>query len=85
MIKRQFDTLYEEGEQSGRVMCISLHPYLCSQPHRAKYLDQALGYILSHDGVWKTTAEEIAKYYLDNYYDTVSGHVAARVASEGAR
>lgn len=81
MIKRQFDTLYEEGAQSGRVMCISLHAYLCSQPHRAKYLDQALGYILSHEGVWKTTAEEIARYYLDNYYDTVSAHVAARAAS----
>src|SRR5215471_20336674 len=28
MIRRQFDTLYAEGAQSGRVMAICLHPYL---------------------------------------------------------
>ena len=78
MIKRQFDTLYEEGAESGRVMCISLHAYLCSQPHRAKYLDEVLGYILSHDGVWKTTAEDIAHHYMTHYYDAVAAHVAAR-------
>lgn len=78
MIKRQFDTLYEEGAESGRVMCISLHAYLISQPHRARYLDQALGYILSHDGVWKTTAEDIARYYMEHYYDAVVAHVGAR-------
>ncbi len=77
MIKRQFDTLYEESADSGRVMCISLHAYLCAQPHRAKYIDQALGYILSHDGVWKTTAEEIALHYLDHCYDDVSAYVSA--------
>jgi allantoinase len=78
MIKRQFDTLYEEGAESGRVMCISLHAYLCSQPHRQKYLDRALGYILSHDGVWKTTAAEIAQYYMDNYYDAMVAHLGKR-------
>jgi peptidoglycan/xylan/chitin deacetylase (PgdA/CDA1 family) len=81
MIKRQFDTLYEEGAESGRVMCISLHAYLCAQPHRSKYLDRALGYILSHDGVWKTTAEDIARYYMEHYYDAITAHVAARTAA----
>lgn len=80
MIKRQFDTLYEEGAESGRVMCISLHAYLIGQPHRARYLDEALDYILSHDGVWATTAEEIAEYYMANYYDAVQAHVAAMKA-----
>jgi peptidoglycan/xylan/chitin deacetylase (PgdA/CDA1 family) len=75
LIKRQFDTLYEEGAESGRVMCISLHAYLIAQPHRARYLDEALSYILSHEGVWKTTAEEIAAYYLDHCYDEVVSHL----------
>jgi peptidoglycan/xylan/chitin deacetylase (PgdA/CDA1 family) len=82
MIKRQFDTLYEEGAESGRVMCISLHAYLMAQPHRARYLDQALGYILSHKEVWATTAEEIAEYYMARYYDDVLAHVSAMKASE---
>ncbi|MDF2114329.1 polysaccharide deacetylase family protein [Roseiarcaceae bacterium H3SJ34-1] len=75
IIKRQFDTLYEEGADSGRVMCISLHAYLIAQPHRARYLDEALSYILAHDGVWKTTAEEIATYYFEHCYDEVASHL----------
>ena len=75
IIKDQFDTLYEEGAESGRVMCIALHPYWIGQPHRVKYLDEALDYILSHDGVWKTTADDIAEYYIENYYDKVLAYV----------
>ena len=67
--KDQFDQLYKEGAESGRVMCMPLHPYLTGQPHRAKYLDEVLGYIMSHDGVWQTTADDIAEFYMANYYD----------------
>ena len=56
-IKRQFDTLYAEGAQSGRVMAICLHPYLIGVPHRIKGLDDALSYIAAHDGVWFATGE----------------------------
>ena len=54
--KAQFDQLYQEGADSGRVMCIALHPYLIGQPHRIRYLDQILRYIMAHDGV--CTVEE---------------------------
>ena len=72
--KAQFDQLYREGEESGRVMCIALHPYLIGQPHRVRYLDQVLDYIMSHDGVWQTTADEIAEYYIANCYDQAVAH-----------
>ncbi len=75
IIKDQFDVLYEEGADSGRVMCIALHPYWIGQPHRAKYLDDALEYILGHEGVWKTTADDIAEYYIEHYYDEVLAYV----------
>ena len=74
--KDQFDRLYEEGAESGRVMCIALHPFLIGQPHRIKYLDDILSYIMGHDGVWQTTADEIAEYYIANYYDQVVDHTA---------
>jgi allantoinase len=51
------------------VMCISLHPFLIGQPHMIRHLREILHYILAHDRVWQTTADEIAAYYLDNYYD----------------
>ena len=75
IIKDQFDVLYREGEQSGRVMCIALHPYWSGQAHRIRYLDEAFDYIFSHSQVWQATADQIAAYYLDNYYDEVVNHL----------
>ena len=50
-----------------------LHPFLIGQPHRIKYLEEILAYIMGHDGVWQTTADEIAEYYIANYYDAGGG------------
>jgi len=59
MIRDQFDTLYREGQHSGRVMAICLHPYLSGVPHRIRCLDEALSYITSHEHVWRATGSEI--------------------------
>ena len=64
MIRRQFDVLYEEGAESGRVMAIALHPYLTGMPHRIGALDAALEYVCRHDGVWRATGAEIASCFL---------------------
>jgi allantoinase len=64
MICDQFDVLYREGEKSGRVMAIALHPYLIGVPHRIGALDKALKYICKHKRVWKATGAEIARHYL---------------------
>jgi len=74
--KAQFDQLYAEGAESGRVMCIAIHPCWAGQPHRIRCLDETLDYILSHDGVWQATAGEIAEYFLIHYYDAVHAHAA---------
>jgi allantoinase len=63
MIKDQFDQLYADSADSGRVMALALHPFVIGQPFRHKYLDQALGYIANHPGVWLTTSDEIAEHY----------------------
>jgi allantoinase len=65
-IRRQFDTLYAEGAESGRVMAICLHPYITGVPHRIKALDSALAYIRAHDGVWFATGEEIVRHWLQS-------------------
>ena len=56
IIKRQFDRLYEEGEQSGTVMCIPLHAYLIGQPHRIGPFEEALRHIASDGRAWLATA-----------------------------
>jgi len=63
MICRQFDVLYREGAQSGRVMAIAIHPYLTGVPHRIDAFAQALSYISQHERVWKATGMEIATHY----------------------
>ncbi|MBM2812331.1 MAG: polysaccharide deacetylase [Chloroflexi bacterium] len=65
----QFDQLYKEGAESGRVMSINLHSYLTGQPHRIGSLDAALGYITGHPQVWLATGSEVADWYYEHYYD----------------
>jgi hypothetical protein len=49
-------------------MGIPLHPFVIGLPFRIKYLDKALEYMLSHDGVWRATGWEIAEWYYQHYY-----------------
>lgn len=76
MIKDAFDRLYREGERSGTVLCIPLHPYQVSHPHRLAALEEALDYICGHEGVWKATGREIARHYLEHDYDQALASIA---------
>ena len=56
----QFDTLYRESAtHGGRVMAISLHPWVIGQPYRIGALEEALQHIMAHRGVWATTGAQI--------------------------
>ena len=85
MLKANFDRLYEEGTESGTVMCIPLHAYAVGQAHRIAAFDEALEYITGHDGVWVTTGREIAQHYLDNHYDDAVAAIAAFNEAHPAR
>ena len=80
MIKDNFDRLYQEGAESGTIMCIPTHNYQVSCPHRMRAFEEALEYITGHSDVWVTTAKEIAGHYLDNYYDEVNQDIATKLA-----
>jgi len=67
MIVDQFDQLYKEGAQSGRVMALCLHPFVINQPFRHKYLEKAFAHIAGHEGVWLTTSDEIAAHYIAHH------------------
>src|SRR5258708_17808736 len=47
----QFDRLYLEGADNARVMAISIHPYITDVPHRIKYLEALLDYVVAHHRV----------------------------------
>ncbi|CAH0192517.1 polysaccharide deacetylase family protein [Roseomonas sp. CECT 9278] len=65
--KAQFDQLYEEGADSGTVMCMPLHPFLIGQAHRIGALDEVLRHVVKHDKVWLATGREIARHYIDHH------------------
>jgi allantoinase len=66
-VKDAFDTLWEEGRESGRLLTLSLHPWLIGQPSRVKSLDSVLDHILSRKGVWPARAGEIASWYAHHH------------------
>jgi allantoinase len=67
--KAHFDRLWAEGAASGRVMCLALHPFAIGQPQMIGYLADILEHVMSHDQVWMTTADDIAEYYIEHFYD----------------
>lgn len=76
MAKDAFDRLYAEGERSGTVLCLPIHPWCSGYPYRINYLDRILEYVMSHDGVWQATAAEIAEHYLAHHYDEALAAIA---------
>ncbi|MEO1101715.1 MAG: polysaccharide deacetylase family protein [Pseudomonadota bacterium] len=81
---RHFDQLLEEGEESGTVMCIPLHAYLVSQPHRLRVFEEALKHIAAHrDDIWITTGAEIAQHFRDTYWDQSLADISARGVATG--
>ena len=60
---RWFDGVYADGAASGRVMVLNLHPWIMGQPWRIGYLDQVLGHISGHQGVWKATGAQVIDWF----------------------
>jgi peptidoglycan/xylan/chitin deacetylase (PgdA/CDA1 family) len=63
----QLNELYREGEESGRLMNVGLHPHVIGQPFRIRALREFVDYAKSLPGVWFATREEIADWYLQNH------------------
>lgn len=85
MVRDAFDRLYAEGADNGTVLCLAVHPWCCGYPYRIGYLERMLDYVMSHDGVWQATADEIAEHYLAHYYDEAVAKIAALGASRDSR
>ena len=63
LLKESFDTLYQDGEQNGRLMVLNLHPWLIGQPFRIGYLNDALEHVVRRSGVWPATGSQIIDWY----------------------
>lgn len=62
----QFETLYGEASpENGRIMALTIHPWLIGQPHRIKSLQAALAHMTGKEGVWAATGGEILDAWRD--------------------
>jgi hypothetical protein len=66
LLKESFDRLYQDGESNGRLMGLSLHPWLTGQPFRIGYLDEALEYMTGHSQIWAANGKSIIDWYRTN-------------------
>ncbi|MBJ94825.1 MAG: polysaccharide deacetylase [Rickettsiales bacterium] len=80
IIRDAFDVLYAEGAESGTVMCIPTHNYQVSCPHRIAAFEEALNYIIGHEGVWLATGREIAQHFISHHYDEAQASIQAGLA-----
>ena len=55
-VMRAFRTLHAEAAGgSGRMLTVTITPWLMGQPHRIRALGELLDRLLDHDGVWPAT------------------------------
>ena len=84
ILKRHFDQLLSEGEESGTVMCIPLHAYLVTQPHRLRPFEEVLKHVAAHaSDVWVTTARDIAEVYRETMWDEATADIKGRGLNTG--
>ena len=66
-LKDSFDTLYEEGKTSPKMMSIGLHCRIIGKPGRIQSLKRFLDYVLKHEDIWLCKRIDIAKHWIKNY------------------
>ena len=66
-LKDSFDTLYEEGKTSPKMMSIGLHCRLIGRPGRIQSLKKFLNYVLEFNDIWVCKRIDIAKHWIKNY------------------
>jgi allantoinase len=66
-LKMCFDQLYDESQETARIMNFGLHPHVMGQPFRVRALREFIDYAASHRDVWFASREAIASWYLENH------------------
>jgi putative urate catabolism protein len=66
-LKDSFDTLYEEGKTSPKMMSVGLHCRIIGKPGRIQSLKKFLDYVLEYEEVWLCQRIDIAKHWIKNY------------------
>ena len=61
----EFDVLYRESEKEPRLLSINWHQCMLGRPALSKVLDDLLGHIKQHKGVWFARGCDVAEFWLN--------------------
>jgi len=75
-LRDSFDTLYEEGAETPRMMSVGLHCRLIGRPGRIKALERFLEHVQAHDDVWVARRIDIARHWIARHPFPGSSHPA---------
>lgn len=59
----ELQVLHAEGEKTGRIMNVGLHPHVSGRAYRIRALREFIEFAQTLDGVWWSTREAIADHY----------------------
>lgn len=62
----------ESAHQGGRILALTLHPWVLGQPHRISQLERVLEYVSSQTHVWSASAGEILAAFVAQENDIAS-------------
>lgn len=67
--KDSFDILYREGAERPKMLTVGLHARLLGRPGRIGALHRIFDYVLSHEHVWITRRDDIARHWAARHPD----------------
>jgi lipopolysaccharide biosynthesis regulator YciM len=60
----QFEQIYDDSEESARIMALVVHPYIMGAPHRLKYFRRIIETLRQKADIVFMTGEQILDCYL---------------------
>ncbi len=75
LLIEELSVLQKEGEKTGRIMNVGLHPHVSGRAYTIRALREFIEYAKGLDGVWWATREEIADWYAENHEDHIPGQL----------
>ena len=67
----ELNVLYAEGERSGRIMNVGIHPHVSGRAYRVRALREFIEHAKTLPHVWWPTREELARWYRQH----AEGHI----------
>ena len=71
----ELSVLHKEGAASGRIMNVGLHPHVSGRAYVIRALREFIQYAQGLDGIWWTTREDIADWYMANHESHFPGQL----------